>query len=131
MRGRNMKIAMVVAALAAGACGRHSAGAPPKNKVVVDTSAAGWTFYDSRANVPAQVLGVSADAGGNLWVAGGAGGVFVLRKGAASFEQFTLKDGLHPYGYLADGSPADANPYLEAISIAGGPSGTAVVGYPG
>jgi hypothetical protein len=84
------------------------------------------------------------DEGGNLWVAGGSAGVFVQENGRGSFRNFTLADGLHPYGYLRgqiardygvpDGSPADRNPSLDAtpvVSVSGGPSGTAFVGYQG
>jgi hypothetical protein len=77
------------------------------------------------------VMDASRDEGGTLWVAGGRSGVLVLKSGAAAFQRFTLADGLHPYGYLADGSPADKSPYLNAISIAGWASGTAYVGYRG
>jgi hypothetical protein len=89
-------------------------------------------------------MGASMDEAGNLWVAGGNAGVFVLGAGGGSFRGFGLGDGLHPYGYLhgsiaayygvPDGSPADKNPSLDAtpvISISGGPAGTAFAGYQG
>jgi hypothetical protein len=37
-----------------------------------------WTFYGTAQGGPRYVYGVSADAGGNLWVAGGEEGLFVL-----------------------------------------------------
>jgi len=76
-------------------------------------------------------MGASVDEGGNLWVAGGTNGLFLMRKGATAFEQFGLTDGLHPYGYMPDGSPADLNPYLEVLSVAGGKPGTVFAGYNG
>jgi hypothetical protein len=80
---------------------------------------------------PAKVYGVTADAAGNLWVAGGEQGLFLLRRGAARFQQFTLADGLRPYGYMPDGSTPPGPKYLKVISVAGGPANTVFVGYEG
>jgi hypothetical protein len=92
----------------------------------------GWNFLQGAQGLAStQVNGASVDEQGNLWVAGGTAGVFVMRKGDAQFQQFGLADGLHPYGYLPDGGPADSDPYLEALSVAGGPAGVAFVGYNG
>jgi hypothetical protein len=135
---------------ACGACGRgHGAGnvGPPPlsggprsdggptdggpDTITVPT-ADGWTFYTAADGLTsAEVMGVTADEGGNLWVAGGASGLFVQRAGSKTFQRFGLADGLHPYGYMPDGSPSDKNPYLNAISVSGGPAGTAFVGYMG
>ena len=92
----------------------------------------GWRF--SSDGLPGSVMGASADESGNVWVAGGQAGVFVQRGGNGRFQQFTIGDGLHPYGYMPDGSPADASPSLSAtpaISISGGPGSSAFVGYAG
>jgi Divergent InlB B-repeat domain len=107
-----------------GAVGAAFAAAPP----FVPTD---WTFYGAQQGLPSQVLGVSADAGGNLWVAGGEDGLFVLRAGATTFQRFTMADGLRPYGYMQDGSAPPGTPYLKVLSVAGGPAGTAYVGYSG
>jgi len=94
---------------------------------------AGWRF--AADGLPSgSVMGASADDDGNIWVAGGSTGGFVQRRGAGRFQQFTIADGLHPYGYLPGGSPADSSPSLDetpAISIAGGPGSSAYVGYAG
>lgn len=96
------------------------------------SNAQGWKFYQAKDGLTStQVMGVSADEGGNIWVAGGTSGVFVQRAGSSTFQRYGLADGLHPYGYMPDGGPSDTNPYLEAISISGGPAGTAFVGYMG
>jgi len=95
------------------------------------SSAAGWTFYGPQNGLPSQVLGASADQAGNLWVAGGEAGLFVLRAGATSFQRFTMVDGLRPYGYMADGSAPPGDKYLKILSVAGGPPGTVYVGYSG
>ncbi|HEY2027670.1 MAG TPA: hypothetical protein VGH20_00545 [Myxococcales bacterium] len=99
---------------------------------IVVPNAQGWTFLTASDGLSStEVMGAGVDEGGNLWVAGGTGGVFVMRKGAKTLQQFGLADGLHPYGYMPDGGPADLNPHLEAISVSGGPSGTAFIGYMG
>jgi hypothetical protein len=90
-----------------------------------------WTFLGPAQGAPHEVLGVSEDAGGNLWVAGGEEGLFVLRPGASSFQRFTMDDGLRPYGFLADGSAPVGPKYLKVLSVAGGPPGTVFVGYAG
>src|SRR6202140_3988550 len=95
------------------------------------SSAAGWTFYGPQNGLPSQVLGASADQAGNLWVAGGEAGLFVLRAGGTSFQRFTMVDGLRPYGYMADGSAPPGDKYLKILSVAGGPPGTVYVGYSG
>jgi hypothetical protein len=80
---------------------------------------------------PSKVYGVAADEGGNIWVAGGEEGLFLLKPGAARFQKFTMADGLRPFGYLPDGTPVPEPHYLKVISVAGGPAGTAFVGYEG
>jgi hypothetical protein len=93
---------------------------------------AGWTVLQASDGLSTEnVMGASVDEGGNLWVAGGTGGLFLMRQGNTAFEQFGLSAGLHPYGYLENGAPADLNPYLEALSVSGGKSGVAFVGYNG
>jgi hypothetical protein len=104
----------------------------------------GWTFLGPQNGGPNDVYQVSADQGGNLWVAGGADGLFLLRSGATKFERFTIADGLHPFGYLTGeqakvhgvpaGVPADPGPSLSAtpvIAVEGGPPGVVFVGYQG
>jgi hypothetical protein len=113
--------------------GPPDAGPTPHIGVHIEAQdSTGWKFYTSADGLPGNVMGASADEGGRLWVAGGASGVFALVNGR--FQQFTIADGLHPYGYMPDGSPSDNNPSLAktpAISIAGGPANTAFVGYQG
>jgi len=109
----------------------------------------GWDFYGPQHGGPQDVRGVTMDEAGNLWVAGGAEGLFLMRVAAdgrltGRFEKFGIADGLHPYGWLngeaalgmkvPDGTPADMHPSLTAtpvISVAGGPPGTVFVGYQG
>jgi len=113
--------------------------------IVPPSLGAGWTIYTSDEGLPASnVMGVSADEAGNVYVAGGAAGLFVQRVGQGRFQQFGIADGLHPYGYLdgemakfkgvPDGTPADPSPSLTAtpvISVSGGTAGTVFVGYQG
>ncbi|HET9450942.1 MAG TPA: hypothetical protein VFO83_08680, partial [Aggregicoccus sp.] len=41
---------------------------------------ANWSFYGPEAGGPNEALDVAADGSGNLWVAGGEDGLFLLRK---------------------------------------------------
>ena len=94
-------------------------------------SSADWAFYGAAHGGPRYVYGVSADAGGNIWVAGGEDGLYVLEPGQAQFRRFTMADGLRPYGYMLDGSEPPGAKYLKVISVTGGPAGVAFVGYEG
>ena len=103
--------------------------------VIMVPNSDGWHFSsDGLSSASGNVMGASADEDGNIWVAGRSAGVFVQRGGSGRFQQFTIADGLHPYGYLPDGSPASSSPSLSAtpaISISGGPGSSAFVGYEG
>jgi len=103
--------------------------------VILVPNGDGWHFSsDGLSSASGNVMGASADEDGNIWVAGRSAGVFVQRGGSGRFQQFTIADGLHPYGYLPDGSPASSSPSLSAtpaISISGGPGSSAFVGYEG
>jgi hypothetical protein len=105
---------------------------PPADAgTVVYPDAQGWTFYGPERGGPQDVYGVTEDEGGNVWVAGGEEGLFLLRPGASTFQRFTMDDGLRPYGYMKDGSAPVGPKYLKVISVAGGPAGTVFVGYEG
>jgi hypothetical protein len=90
-----------------------------------------WTFYGPQHGGPRDVYQVSADASGNLWVAGGEDGLFLLRPNATRFERFTMADGLRPYGYLPDGSDPIGPRFLKVIAVTGGSADTVYVGYEG
>ena len=91
----------------------------------------GWTFYGPEQGGPQQVLGVSADEGGNVWVAGGEEGLFLLEAGKTRLRRFTMADGLRPYGYMPGGGDPPGEKWLKVLSVAGGPAGTVFVGYAG
>jgi hypothetical protein len=97
----------------------------------------GWQFFGVQNNGPVHVYGTAMDEGGNLWVAGGEEGLFLMtpaeqaKGSAAQFKQLTITDGLHPWGYMPDGGDAPGPYYLSVISVAGGPAGTVFVGYKG
>jgi hypothetical protein len=99
--------------------------------VIPPPTTAGWEFFGVNEGGPSTVYGVTADEGGNIWVAGGEQGLFLLKPGATHFQQFTMADGLRPYGYMEDGSNPPGPHYLKVISVAGGPAGTVFVGYEG
>jgi hypothetical protein len=94
-------------------------------------TAPGWSFLGPQNDGPHDVYQVSADDGGNIWVAGGEDGLFLLRPGATKFQRFTMADGLRPYGYLPDGSDPIGPKYLNVIAVTGGAAGTVFVGYKG
>jgi hypothetical protein len=98
---------------------------------VVYPDARGWTFYGPEQGAPREVLGVTEDEGGNVWVAGGEEGLFLLRPGTTTFQRFTLDDGLRPYGYLPNGKAPVGPKYLKVLAVTGGPAGTVFVGYEG
>src|SRR5258707_15024811 len=77
----------------------------------------GWQFYGPAQGVPSAVFGVTADQGGNIWVAGGEEGLFLLQPGTSTFRRFTMADGLHPYGYLPDGGVPSGQNYLKVLSV--------------
>lgn len=88
-------------------------------------NAPGWTFYGPQHGGPRHVFGVTMDRGGNLWVAGGADGLFLLEPGASRYQRFTVEEGLS--GYMGPNGLTG----LEVISVAGGPADTVFVGYMG
>src|SRR5438067_13160698 len=92
---------------------------------------AGWSFLGPQNDGPHDVYQVTADQSGNIWVAGGEDGLFLLRPGATKFQRFTIADGLHPYGYLPDGSDPVGPKFLKVIAVTGGPANTVFVGYEG
>lgn len=91
----------------------------------------GWTFYGPQDGLPAHVNGITADEGGNIWIAGGEAGLFLIRAGSTTIERFTMADGLRPYGFMADGSVPPGPKYLNVLAVEGGPAGTVFVGYQG
>lgn len=86
----------------------------------------GWEFFGPEQGGPGEVFGVSSDESGNVWVAGGKHGLFLLAPGATAFERFTVADGLRDCTD-ATGAPQGC----AVISVAGGPANTVFVGYRG
>ncbi|RJS16622.1 hypothetical protein DRW03_30520 [Corallococcus sp. H22C18031201] len=112
------------------------AGTPdagPPDVVLTLPTTPGWQFYGPQQGGPRFVFAVSSDQGGNIWVAGGEEGLFLLKRGETTLRHFTMADGLHPYGLMRDGKggPPPGDKYLKVISVAGGKSGTVFVGYEG
>ena len=99
--------------------------APPV-KPELPTSLEGWQFFGPQNGGPKQILGVSSDKAGNIWVAGGDEGLFLLAYGSSQFRRFSIADGLTP---LKD--PAKGDTQQPVISVAGAAAGTVFVGYRG
>ena len=106
------------------------AGTPPDATITFPTTP-GWQFYGTQDGGPRRIYDVATDEGGNLWVAGGEDGLFLLAPGATTMRRLTMTEGLRPYGYMKDGSAPQGAAYLKVISVAGGPAGTVFVGYEG
>ncbi|MGC4122269.1 MAG: hypothetical protein QM765_48340 [Myxococcales bacterium] len=109
------------------------AAAPGPDATIVQPTLQGWTFFGTGNGGPGQVFGATVDEGGNLWVAGGQSGLFVMKSGTTRYQHFGLAEGLHPWGEPYPGSKqGPVTSYdLNVISVAGGPAGTAFVGYEG
>src|SRR5258707_2096748 len=108
--------------------GTHDGGAPDgghSDGGIIQPDLSSWTFYGIANGGPQTVLGVTSDQGGNIWVAGGEEGLFLLSPQSTRFRRFTMDDGLRPYGYLPDGGDPLGEKYLKALSVAGGPPGDA------
>jgi hypothetical protein len=86
-----------------------------------------WQFYGKAQGGPSQVMGVTADRGGNVWVAGGPDGLFLLRAGADHLQQFTTADGLDAY----PGVEQAPQRVFSVLSVSGGAAGEVFVGYQG
>ena len=97
-----------------------------------------WTYYDVGQGLSQDVQDVSADEGGNVYVAGG-DAVYVKKKGDDQFLRFDAKNaGLtETCNDLAYIDPANIQypptpPYLcRVISVAGAAPGAAIIGYKG
>ena len=79
--------------------GPPDAGPPDGGGSVSLPNIPGWDFYGPQHGGPQDVRGVTMDEGGNLWVAGGAEGLFLIRVAAdgrltGRFEKFGIADGL-------------------------------------
>ncbi|MHB8878863.1 MAG: hypothetical protein ACYC8T_34615 [Myxococcaceae bacterium] len=85
----------------------------------------GWQFYGAGEGGPRRVFGVSSDEGGNVWVAGGDEGLFLLEPGAGALRRFTVADGLTPF------TDASGIQQQRALSVAGAARGTVYLGYEG
>lgn len=104
-----------------GTDGGTDAGTPP----ITLPNATGWQFYGPQDGLPQAVWSASRDGDGNLWVAGGKDGLFVLTPGATTFKKFTAVDGLQ------DCSEMKLKETCEVIAVTGGPGSTVYVGYHG
>lgn len=116
--------------------GTPDAGPPPDGGPIgtgepVPPSAKDWRFFGAAEGAPREVLGVTEDEGGNLWVAGGEDGLCLLKPGASTFRCYTMADGLHPWAPWKGKDPAPEKRYLKVTAVTGGPAGTVFVGYEG
>src|SRR5262252_7640888 len=111
--------------------GSPHGGSPDGGFTINCPDASGWQFFGTQHGGPQRVNGITSDPSGNLWVAGGAEGLFLLKPGDSRYHRYTMADGLRPYGYMPDGSDPPGEKHLNVLSVAGGPAGSVFVGYEG
>jgi ligand-binding sensor domain-containing protein len=111
-------------ALDAGSDGGIDGGLSQRTEPVLPNSS-GWTFYGPQHGGPREVWSVSSDEAGNLWVAGGDEGLFLLTPGATRFLRFTHVDGLTPF------VDAQGIQLQKVLSVGGAQANTVYVGYEG
>lgn len=105
---------------------------PPKPPVTLD---GGWTFWSKDQGIDPNVWDVSADEGGNAYVAA-EDALFVKAKGATDFTRVDpaaagLTASCHPASEIDVASPTDAATVCPIISVAGAQAGKAFVGFKG
>ena len=166
--GSGRRAVVLACALAVGGCGSSKqassqggttptgAGTPPAQPAAPTppTSVGDWTFYGAGQGLPAQVYDVSADEGGNVYVAGG-DGVYAKPSAAAAraagavdaFKRFDASNagitqncfqGLDPWTAtgadlyrVAHPNPPGPPAMCPIISVAGAAAGKAIIGFNG
>jgi hypothetical protein len=94
-----------------------------------------FAFYGTDQGLSPTVYDVSADEGGNAYVAAG-DAVYAKARGEQDFRRFTpeaagLTRNCHDPSQIANPSPPDAPATCPVISVAGGAPGRAVIGFQG
>ncbi len=129
--------------------GAPDAGPPDGGSAGGDTlgpplSKDGWTFYDSSQGLPGDVSDVSADEGGNVYVAGG-DAAYVKKRADQRFLRFDarnagLTENCYPVADPNDATQLDRKLHPDppgpglmcpVISVAGGAPGIAMIGFRG
>ena len=108
---------------------------PPPPAVARPVFVGDFAFYGVDQGLSPSVHDVSADEGGNAYVAAG-DAVYVRARGEEAFRRFSPDDaGLtkncHDPAHIADPSPPDPAATCPIISVAGGAAGVAVIGFKG
>jgi hypothetical protein len=138
------KVAPICACAVSLACGNGKStqggiGVEPPNDGLATPAApivsGDFTFYGAAQGLPPDVRDVSADEGGNLYVAA-RDALFVRAKGARDFvrvdpDAAALTKNCWPEGEIANPKPAGAPFTCPVISVAGAAAGKAVVGFQG
>lgn len=118
-----------------------STGGAPEPPLKPGVAFGDWTFWSSDQGLPPRVEDVSADEGGNVYVAA-RGAVFAKAKADGAFRRFDAANaGLTKNCYIADPAKHDefinvATPPIPlsmcpVISVAGSTPGKAVIGFKG
>jgi hypothetical protein len=111
-------------------------GPPPPPPVQKPPVVSGdFTFWSTPQGLSATVNDVSADEGGNVYVAAG-DAVFAKRRADSTFSRFdasnaSLTPNCFPPADISTASPAGAPAVCPIISVAGATAGRAVIGFQG
>jgi hypothetical protein len=94
-----------------------------------------YSFYGPEQGLSATIWDVSADEGGNVYVAGGEA-LFAKRRDDQDFRKFDaasagLTANCHGEGYIAEPSPPDAAVMCPIVSVGGMGAGRAAIGFRG
>jgi hypothetical protein len=94
-----------------------------------------YAFYGTDQGLTDTIYDVSADEGGNVYVAGGAA-VFARALADQDFKRFDattsgLTKNCHDPSQIANASPPDAASMCPVISVAGASAGKAIIGFKG
>jgi hypothetical protein len=94
-----------------------------------------YAFYGTEQGLSPTIWDVTADEGGNVYVAGG-DAVFAKRRDDRDFRRFDaanagLTENCHAEAYIANPSPPDPASMCPVVSVGGMDAGRAAVGFQG
>lgn len=108
---------------------------PPANTAAPPVMMGDFTFYGTDQGLSPTVHDISADEGGNVYVAAG-DAVYARARADRDFKRFTpdaagLTRNCHDPQYISNADPPDPAVTCPIISVAGAAPGKAVIGFKG
>ncbi len=131
MRAGNFAVA--VGFIAAGCFGKGDAPAAKEVRLVPPLQRGAWTFYSRGQGLSDDVQDVSADEGGNVYVAGG-DALYAKKPGSPAFLRFDaanagLTRNCNDYSEYFNETPAKPFYTCRVLAVAGAAPGTAIIGF--